>query len=373
MSIQDRMRTIWRRVWNWRDDLLRLDAFKIQSHNPRLTPLQQRFRAFGRRLALWIEAALTRTTITGLENIPAAAPVIFAANHASTYDAVLLIAHLPANTELVGPGDFKLLFPADVLISLAGIVRIKRAALDRDSLRLMSGALEEGLNLALFPEGGTWEKRLEDVKPGVAYLSHSHQVPIVPIAFGGTYQVWQKILLFQRPRIHIHFCEALPPVQVADRRQRQQALLDASQAMMRRIYAHLPPQDQARYDQAAAARYHAQIALTPRLAGGDSTPVDFPILAEIVSKPNLISPLWRNARLPILPLVKHGRSYPAAAFVIAAAQLEDALTGEYTGYLNYRLGDDKAAGALQELATLRQLALAAHARGQRLRFMPIAE
>ena len=109
--------------------------------SPRLTPLQRRFRALGRRLARLVEAKLTQTVITGQENIPTQGPAIFAGNHASTYDAVLLIAHLPEATELVGPGDFKLLFPAEYLIELAGIVRIKRASLDRDSLRLMSSAL----------------------------------------------------------------------------------------------------------------------------------------------------------------------------------------------------------------------------------------
>ncbi|MCA9905487.1 MAG: 1-acyl-sn-glycerol-3-phosphate acyltransferase, partial [Anaerolineae bacterium] len=231
----------------------------VTTSSSRLTPTQQRFRALGRRLARAVEAKLTRTTITGRENIPLHGPVIFAANHASTYDAVLFIAHLPEATELVGPGDFKLLFPAEHVIKLAGIVRIKRAALDRDSLRLMSGALEAGLNLALFPEGGTWEKRLEDVKPGVAYLSHTHHVPVVPISFGGTYQVWRKIMLLQNPEIHIHFGEPLPPVEIVDRKQRAQALHDYSLMLMRRIYEHLPTEDQARYDNAARARYHAEL------------------------------------------------------------------------------------------------------------------
>ncbi|MCL4248496.1 MAG: 1-acyl-sn-glycerol-3-phosphate acyltransferase [Anaerolineae bacterium] len=334
----------------------------------RLTPAQRHFRAFGRRLTRFVEAWLTRTTITGSENIPLQGPVIFAGNHASTYDAVLIIAHLPEATELVGPGDFKLLFPAEHVIELAGIVRIKRATLDRDSLRLMSGALEAGLNLALFPEGGTWEKRLEDVKPGVAYLSHMHHVPVVPISFGGTYQVWRKLMLLQRPEIHIHFGEPLPPVEIVDRKQRAQALHDYSLMLMRHIYEHLPSEDQARYDNAARARYRAELVADAADTLSDRG-MDFSVLAEFASKPNLISPLWRNARLPLKPLARHDRFYPAADFVIAAERLCSALNGEFAGYLNYRLGDEKAAQALDELDALQQFALDAHRSGHKLKFM----
>lgn len=332
-----------------------------------LTPFALRFRGAFRGLARWVEANLTRTTITGLENLPTQSPVIFAANHFSTYDAVLFMAHLPENTELVGPGDFKLLFPANILIPLAGIVRIKRAALDRDSLKLMSSALERGMNLALFPEGGTWEKRLEDVKPGAAYLSQLQNVPIVPISFGGTYNVWGKIVRLQRPRITIHFGEMLPPVVIEDRKRRAELLQAASMTLMQRIYEHLPAEDQARYDLAARQQFHARLNAMPQPQSAAEQP-DFAVLAEVFSKPNLASPLWRNAKLPLTPLVKHGKFYPAAQFVVAAERLHTALTGEFSGYLNYRLGDYKAARVLDELTHLRDLALAAHHAGQQLRF-----
>jgi len=100
---------------------------------------------------------------------------------------------------------------------------------------------------------------------------------------------------------------------------------------------------------------------------------DFPVLAELASKPNLASPLWRNARLPLKPLVQHSVYYPAADFVIVAERLQSAFSGAFAGYLNYRLGDEKAAAAMVELATLRDMALAAHHAGQRLRFLPRVE
>jgi 1-acyl-sn-glycerol-3-phosphate acyltransferase len=306
-------------------------------------PAVQRARAFFRWLAPILEALFTRTTISGVESIPITRPLIFAANHASTYDAVMLVAHMPADTELVGPGDFKLLFPADVLIGLAGIVRIKRAALDRDSLRLMGDALKAGKCLALFPEGGTWEKRLDDVKPGVAYLSQTHDATIVPVSFGGTYRVWGKILRLQRPHVTIHFGAPIPPVQIVDRKQRAEELRAASLRLMHAIYAHLPPADQARYDEAARQIFSG------RIVGASEPATPYAVLAELASKPNLISPLLHNARLPLQPIAQISRSHSAADFMAALNALRTALNGEFSGYLNYRLGDHKAAQALSEI------------------------
>lgn len=361
-TLIDRLRSTWASLRAQQMEGTRLAA------DGGLPPRVRRFRAFFRPLALWIEKYLTQTTITGLDNIPTQRPVIFAPNHASTYDAMLLIAHLPEETELVGPGDFKLLFPANLLIALGGIVRIKRSALDRDSLKTMSSALERGLNLALFPEGGTWEKGISDVKPGVAYLSAQHNVPIVPISFGGTYQVWAKIARLQRPKITIHYGEAMPPVVIADRKQRSETLRLASMALMTRIYENLPYTDQARYDIAPWQVFHGRVYATN--SAQESESMDFAVLAELVSKPNLVSPLYRNAKLPLRPLLEHERDHPAADFVIAAERLQHAFSGDYAGYLDYRLGEAKAKAVHGELAALRALALDAHHRALRLRFVP---
>jgi 1-acyl-sn-glycerol-3-phosphate acyltransferase len=365
-----------RQIWHDLRELQTGAKGAIKHGDERISPMARRFRGWFRRLARWVEHTLTRTRITGLENIPKERPLIFAANHASTYDAVLFMAHLPEDTELVGPGDFRLLFPANILVPLAGIVLIKRSTLDRESLRLMGSALEAGMNLALFPEGGTWEKRLDDVKQGVAYLSHLHNAPIVPISFGGTYHVWARIVRLQRPHITIHIGKPLPPVHIEDRKQRAETLQRTSLELMQAIYAHLPPADQHRYDIAARQQFHALLTAVPggRPAGvSQGEQIDFVVLAELVSKPNLISPLWRNARLPLTPLLKHSTFYAAADFVVTAERLQSAFEGDFKGYLNYRLGDVKAATALQELAALRRIALAAHQQRQRLRFTPIVE
>src|SRR5258708_23067551 len=100
--------------------------------------------------------------------------------------ALLVIIPPPAR-EFVAPGDFKLLFPADLIIKWYGLIPVKRSLqLERSSLKLMTDILKSGKMLGLFPQGGTWEKAITDAKSGAAYLSMTTRAPILPIGIGGS-------------------------------------------------------------------------------------------------------------------------------------------------------------------------------------------
>lgn len=318
-----------------------------------------------------LTAIFTRTQVSGLENVPKnGGPYIFASNHVSTYDALLLARYIPAKVRPVGPGDFKLLWPANVIVEKFEVILIQRGAPDRDSLKKMVNALKDGENLSLFPEGGTWEKRLDDVKPGVAYLSLVTGAPIIPIALGGTYQVWGRILRLQRPRIKVHFLPPMPPVENTERRKRQDDLRRASLDLMQRIYEHLPPQDQALYDLHARQIFSAKLQIVPNSLDYSPTGEEFNVLAELVSKPNLFSPLHRNLKLPLDPFLQPNSFYAASEVLRAVQALQVTLTETLEGFANYRLGDRKAAQLLTELAELEAISIAAAEGDAVLRFVP---
>jgi len=285
---------------------------------------------------------LTRTTITGREHLETPGPVIYAGNHASTFDALFLLTMLPSETALVGPGDFKLLWPANWVIEHVGLILTRRGSVDRDSLKQMLDVLKGGGRLALFPEGGTWEKPIDDVKSGATYLSHATGAPIVPMGFGGTYQVWREIARLRRPRVTVRIGPPLPPVTVpADRARRQDALQAAAVDLMRRIYDLLPPETRAHYDRMARLQFSGRLLLDSSQVAPPDVSLD--ALAELVSKPNLFSPLVKNARLPVKPFLRPRQFFPAREMRTAACALLDAFsTGDFAGYLEYRLGEDKA-------------------------------
>jgi hypothetical protein len=97
---------------------------------------------------------------------------------------------------------------------------------------------------------------------------------------------------------------------------------------------------------------------------------DFAVLAELISKPNLFSPLYRNLALPLRPFVEQGRFCPASEFIIAARALLDVFQGSLADYLDYRLGSQKAGQALLELEDLLSISQSVAERGLAMRFTP---
>lgn len=295
---------------------------------------------------------LTRARVRGREHLRVEGPVIYAANHVSTFDALLLVVLLPVDTVFVGPGDFRLLWPGNWAIRIAGLVPMKRGAVDREGLKRLLDVLKGGGRLGMFPEGGTWEKPIHDVKPGVAYLSQASGARIVPMGFGGTYQVWGQIARLRRPRIDVTIGAPLPPVAVsADRRSRQDALQAASIDLMHHIYTLLPPGTQAHYDRMARLRFTGTLVFDPPEANAPNASLD--ALAELVAKPNLFSPLVHNARLPVTPFAHPGRAVPVPEMRAAVDALQAAFaSGDFAGYLEYRLGEDKAGQIRAALAAI---------------------
>lgn len=329
----------------------------------RTRTLRRIFRALG----WFVVRLLTRTRIDGREVLKTPGPVIFAANHTSTFDALLLLLLLPVDAVFVGPGDFRLLWPAPWFVEHLGLILMKRGSVDRTGLKRMTDLLKDGGALGMFPEGGTWEKTIDDVKSGASYVSYTTGAQIVPMGFGGTYQVWWRILRLQFPRIEVRIAPPEPPVTIVDRKRRQDELQEHSVALMHTIYGLLPPGTQAHYDRQARLSFagslltESGVVLLPE--------VDFSALAELVAKPNLFSPLVHNARLPVWPFYRYGRLFPARQMHRAASALQAAFAeGDFAGYLEYRLGDEKSTAIRAALAAIITALDASPTRDTRVRF-----
>ena len=311
-----------------------------------------------RRFSQAIIRVLTRTSFSGLEQIPTEGALLVVANHASTIDPLLLFAAIQRDdVTFVGPGDFRLQFPANLAVNLPNIIRVKRSnQLEMTALKRMMAVLKQGHCLALFPEGGTWEKPLADAKSGAAYLSMVTGAPITPIGLGGTYQAWLPVGKLQRPHLSVKVGSLLPAVSQPEKKaQREQVQLDATTQMMHRIYDLLPPFDQARYDDLAHTSYGLQIAMqVPGVSMPSVTSLlDGLVLGEILQKPNLLEPLIKIAKLPLAPLLTD-RYHKPAVVVNAARALLESLRGDFAGYMEYRLGEVKSQRLYTSLESLIQ-------------------
>jgi long-chain acyl-CoA synthetase len=162
--------------------------------------------------------------IEGREHLPAEGTYIISPNHQSYLDAFLLVGTLPYRTFrrlfFVGASEY---FQTPLMRRLAELMNVVPVDPDANLLRAMqAGAfgLRRGLLLTLFPEG----ERSPDGTPrrfkkGAAITALQAQVPIVPVALHGLYEVWPRgrrmrwgaLLPWPRTRCTIRFGPPIPP------------------------------------------------------------------------------------------------------------------------------------------------------------------
>jgi 1-acyl-sn-glycerol-3-phosphate acyltransferase len=223
-----------------------------------LTPLIRSV-ALGART---IASAITRVRVEGaIDDIPKDGPVILAANHASNADAVILGAWL---TERLGRRIHwlgkKEMFDWPIVgwvFRNGGVHPVDRASADVDAFRLAERVLEEGHILMIFPEGTRSPTgELQKPKDGLAMIALRSGAPIVPIGIGNTDRVWPKGRTLPRFGGHATMRIGRPfrPVdELPQGLDRKSAKSAATDLIMRRIAAELPPRQRGPYGEASSA------------------------------------------------------------------------------------------------------------------------
>jgi len=163
-----------------------------------------------------------RTKTTGLENLAALrGPVIFAANHQSYLDALVILDSLPGRWRYkIAPVMWKEFFDAHFcperhswrerwansalyqLVALLGnafpIPQTEAGV--RESIRYMGELVEEGWSILIFPEGERSRSgEIGRFMPGVGLIATHLQLPVVPIRLQGLDRVWHPTATLPRP------------------------------------------------------------------------------------------------------------------------------------------------------------------------------
>jgi long-chain acyl-CoA synthetase len=140
--------------------------------------------------------------VRGIEKLPKSGPYILCSNHQSYLDPVVLGGVLPPKVfdKLFAVGTSEI-FGKGFMLRLARSLRV--VVLDPDAnlipaMRAGAFGLRQGRPLILYPEG---ERSIDGTprifKKGAAILSIHLQVPIVPVAIEGFYEVWPRNKFFQ--------------------------------------------------------------------------------------------------------------------------------------------------------------------------------
>jgi 1-acyl-sn-glycerol-3-phosphate acyltransferase len=203
-----------------------------------------------------IARSITRVRVEGaIDEIPDKGPVILAANHISNADAVILGAWL---TKRLGRRIHwlgkKEMFDWPIVGWVArngGVHPVDRDGADVDAFRTAERVLNEGHVLMIFPEGTRSPSgELQKPKDGLALLALRSGAPIVPIGIADTDRVWPKGRLLPRPGGHATMRVGRPfrlADELPDGLDRKRAKALATDLIMRRIAAELPPRHRGPY------------------------------------------------------------------------------------------------------------------------------
>lgn len=135
-----------------------------------------------------------RVRVSGSEFIPSP-PVMFVANHQSQLDPPIVLMLLPYDVRIFPKKE---LFKVPILgrlMRMAGFIPVDRQHPERARKDVTTAVshLQEGISYLIFPEGTrTRTGKVQRFKKGGFILAIDAQVPIVPIAVSGAYELNPK-------------------------------------------------------------------------------------------------------------------------------------------------------------------------------------
>ena len=152
--------------------------------------IQHRIAQAWARACVWSSGS--HLTVRGAENLLKHPVAVYAANHTSYMDTPVIFASLPFQFRILAKKE---LWPIPFIgwhLNRSGQIPID-AANPRASLSSLTAAsktLRAGMPLFVFPEGGrTPDGTLQPFLNGAAFLAIRAQVPLVPIALTGVYDL----------------------------------------------------------------------------------------------------------------------------------------------------------------------------------------
>ncbi len=149
------------------------------------------------RIARFWAGALVRLsgcslTIRGAENLRKVPVAVYASNHTSYFDTPVIFASLPFQFRILAKKELWPIAFIGWYLDRSGQIPIdtRNPHATMSSLGAGVKALRSGMPLFVFPEGKrTLTGELQEFLSGAAYLAIRAQVPLVPIALSGVYDL----------------------------------------------------------------------------------------------------------------------------------------------------------------------------------------
>jgi 1-acyl-sn-glycerol-3-phosphate acyltransferase len=189
------------RVYRWRSNIIQAPLFLLATgFFGSLALLASLWAKTGRtqhRIArLWARACVrisgSRLIIHGAENLRKHAVAVYAANHTSYMDTPVIFSALPFQFRILAKQELWSLPFIGWYLNRSGQIPVDTEN-SRATLSSLNGgvkALRSGMPLFVFPEGSrTPDGDLQAFLAGAAFLAIRAQVPLVPVALSGVYDL----------------------------------------------------------------------------------------------------------------------------------------------------------------------------------------
>ncbi|MGD9154608.1 MAG: lysophospholipid acyltransferase family protein [Bacillota bacterium] len=164
---------------------------------------------FFRALFIVFFKIVGRFQVIGHENIPAAGPVILAANHVSNFDPLVLGCAVQRMVHFIAKEELFHIPIVGFLMSAWGAIRVKRGGRgDREAIARSLKVLEQKQVFGIFIEGfrnKTNPDQMAKPQSGAAMLAVNSGAPVVPVALVNTNKLFQKMQVIIGPPL------TLPP------------------------------------------------------------------------------------------------------------------------------------------------------------------
>jgi 1-acyl-sn-glycerol-3-phosphate acyltransferase len=150
--------------------------------------------------------------ITGRENLTHEGPAIYACNHVSYYDPVIVaLGEARPLHFMTWDALFTKPWFARMLLDW-GAFPVDTSGSDPSGFKTCLKRLHAGYRVGIFPEGErSHTEELLPLKEGVARLAINAQVPIIPVVITGAHRAWPRGEFAPRPflPIQVHFHPAI--------------------------------------------------------------------------------------------------------------------------------------------------------------------
>jgi 1-acyl-sn-glycerol-3-phosphate acyltransferase len=189
------------RLVRWRSNLIQTPIFTVAtaicgSISLLISPLDKSGRAQHHIARFWARLCIrisgSKLTVRGRENLLKHPVAVYASNHTSYMDTPAVFAALPFQFRILAKKELWPIAFIGWYLRASGQIPIDTVNPHATVSSLGAGvkALRAGMPLFVFPEGGrTATGELQPFLSGAAYLAIRAQVPLIPIALSGIYDL----------------------------------------------------------------------------------------------------------------------------------------------------------------------------------------